>query len=120
MPHRPLTSPGCVPGAVTLGCDHKDEEESVGELQGQRLGDGAVCPVCEEPSRPTGPKPREMETKGTKAREGSGLNGEGTREPWQGFEQKGDVVPMAAPWRAVQEGGGGDRHQGERRAGLWG
>ncbi|XP_044898012.1 uncharacterized protein LOC123381375 [Felis catus] len=38
VPHRPLTSPGCVPGAVTLGCDHKDEEESVGELQGQRLG----------------------------------------------------------------------------------
>lgn len=37
---------------------------------------------------------------------GSGPNGAGPREPWQGSEQERDVVLMAAVWRRA---GGGAR-----------
>lgn len=37
----------------------------------------------------------------------------GAREPRQGFEQKRDVVPLAAKWRRVQEERGRERLGGE-------
>lgn len=63
MPHRPLTSLGCVPGAVTLGCDQKDEKSQWGNCRGRGWEMGPCVMSVRSPRGPRDLSPEKWKAK---------------------------------------------------------